>query len=77
VDWSRLNSVQALLKHGADPNLQDVNQDTPLHRIPQQCTDANQCSSILKAVLQYGANAGAVNKYGRAALSHIDVSTIH
>ncbi|XXQ38377.1 Ankyrin repeat domain-containing protein [Plasmodiophora brassicae] len=72
VEWDRPKSVAALLHAGAEPNMPDVNQDRPLHRIPSECTASMSCGAILKELLKFKADAAAVNSFGRMALAHLD-----
>ncbi|XP_023315859.1 uncharacterized protein LOC111693916 [Trichogramma pretiosum] len=79
AQYRREEVVEILLRHGADPNKQDVEKSTPLHALARlclcQCTNAirfcdyrRPVDKIVQILIEYGANIEARNSDGNSPL---------
>ncbi|RBR16869.1 uncharacterized protein FIESC28_06784 [Fusarium coffeatum] len=66
VAHGRRDPVIQLLVLGANPNIQDSSNETPLHKIPRGSTEI--CSSIARDLIKYGADVTIQSK-GQSPLS--------
>lgn len=57
--------VDLLLKHGADPNHEDKNRETPLFNICKSNKDTNTKEEIILLLMEAGAETNKVNKEGK------------
>ena len=75
VDMIQLDIVTYLLEHGADPNIQDSRNYTPLHLAVLQLkrTKCNtdgyiRCTDIIRCLIKHHANVHIKSNYGTSAL---------
>lgn len=60
-------AIELLLKHGADPNLIDINEETSLHLVIAH-KDVNNILIVIKMLIDAGANINAKNLLGYSPL---------
>ena len=65
---SHTDTVQVLLKHGADINARDDNESPPLH----WAVEGGHIDTV-RALLNHGADVHARNKYGDTALDVAEI----
>lgn len=70
VEWSNESAVTALLDNHANPAIQDVNGDSPLHRISADCDQEPSCHEIVRLLVKAGAPVTLRNNHGRTPLAH-------
>ena len=64
-----VNTLQEALENGADPNVQNENGDTFLHRIPEEMPDLwKDGAEFIELALKKGANVNIQNKEGKTPL---------
>jgi hypothetical protein len=74
VGWLNKELTKLLLDHGADPNHEEENGDTPLLvAVEKSCLygggTVEELNDIIQLILDHGANPFAINKKGTSALS--------
>ncbi len=66
-----LDLVNALLQHGADPDICDNSGHTPLYRVANECGNAEAGPQIVQALIRAGARINACDGITRATALHM------